>query len=533
MGTKTRKKFLLCIGLLISLMIVLVSCKKTRPTFVNQGEVGKYYYYANEGTYSLELDENKFTLYNLVENLNGSYTFDGTNLAFTFADSGNSVNVNYKVNSMSFSYKGVAYTFYRDVDYSVTFNGITIEQVTVKNGKKCERPVNPEKEGNLFVNWYKDSSYLEVFDFSKEIITENTTIYARFVAKESYNYEFTVSFDTGVSGVKVDDVETYNNTLYTLPTVDVEGKTFVGWWVSDYEDASKLSYQYMPTMPIRQDMTLYAVYASGTPLVSVEDGKIVWDNKGVNKQYAVNVRNANDLAEDPIFTKRVTTTYVDFDFNDLPAGNYLIEVTTGDYTGKSYFCNKKLDKVTKFEIDGFKLTWNKVDDATNYLITVQCGLSGHKHELLDLGNANEYDFSECLMPSTGIKFIVAATADGYISSVSKEYVCYRELNQVTNVHVDSKNQSLTWDAVEGATNYKVTLLAPNGQTYTYNPTTNVLAIDNFYGQLEFTVTPVAQGCYAKTTEYSYNKTELTTPTNIKVVGYDVLWDAVEGATSYN
>lgn len=535
MGTKIRKKFLLCIGLLISLMTVLVSCKckQKTPPFSNQGEVGKYYYYANEGTYSLDLDENKFTLYNCVENLNGSYTFDGTNLAFTFADSGNSVNVNYKVNSLSFSYKGIAYTFYRDVNYNVTFNGVDIEPVTITNGKKCERPSNPEKEGHLFVNWYKDSSYLEVFDFSKEVITENTTIYARFVAKESFDYEFTVAFDTGVEGINVDSVQTYNNTLYTLPTVNVEGKTFVGWWVSDYEDGSKLSYQYMPTWPIKQDMTLYAVYTSNAPLVSVESGKIVWDSKGVNKQYAVNVRNANDLADDPIFTKRVTTTYVDFNFNDLPAGNYLVEVTTGDYTGKSYYCNKKLDTVCKFEIDGFKLTWNKVDDATNYFITVQCGLNGHKHNLLDLGNVNAYDFSECVMPSTGIRFTVTAKANGYMSSTSQEYVCYRELNQVTNVTVDTTSQTLTWDAVEGATNYKVTLLAPNGQTYTYTPTTNVLAIDSFYGQLSFTVTPVAQGCYAKTTEYSYYKTGLVTPTNIKVVGYDVLWDAVEGAVSYN
>lgn len=538
MGTKTRKRFLLCVVAFLALMTMLVfsgcksSCKKT-PPFVDQGEVGSYYYYAEEGTYSLALDENKFTLSKLSENLEGTYTFDGTNMAFTFADSGNSVNVNYKVNMMSFSYKGVLYTFYRNVDYTVTFSGVSANAVTVTNGKKCERPTNPEKEGHLFVNWYKDSTCLEVFDFDKEIITENTTVYARFVAKESYDYEFTVSFETGVDGLKVEDVQTFNNTLYNLPTVNAEGKTFVGWWVSDYDDASKLSYQYMPTMSIKQDMTLYAVYASDEPLVSVENDRIVWDNKGVNKQYAVNIRYANNLLVEPLFTRRVSTTYVEYDFNDLPAGNYLIEVTTGNYTGKAYYSNKKLDTVCKFEIDGFKLSWNKVEDATNYLITVECGLGSHNHTLLDLGNVNEYDFSECWMTSTGIKFTVTAKADGYMSSTSKEYVCYRELDEATNVTVDAANQKLTWNAVEGATSYKVTILAPNGQTYTYTPTTNSLAIDSFYGQLSFTVTPVAQGCYAKTTEYSYNKTSLVTPTNIKVLGYDVSWDAVEGAVSYN
>ena len=107
------------------------------------------------------------------------------------------MNVDYQVNSMSFSYNGYSYTFYRDVNYTVTFSAGSNSTVTVTNGKKCERPQDPEKENHLFVNWYKDSSYLTIFDFDKEIITADTTIYARFVEKEQYDYEYSVSFDTG------------------------------------------------------------------------------------------------------------------------------------------------------------------------------------------------------------------------------------------------------------------------------------------------------------------------------------------------
>lgn len=531
MKAKFRAKiiFMLIAFLIFTTLSAGCNCKKKK--FVNQGEVGKYYSYLNEGTYSLELDEGKFVLNNLVETLNGSYTFDGTTLDFTFENDKNSVNVDYQKNKMSFSYKGYSYTFYRDVNYTVTFS--TGGTLTVKNGQKCEKPQDPEKENHLFVNWYKDSSYLTVFDFEKEIITSDTTIYGRFIAKEKYDYEYTVSFDTGIEGVNIDSVETFNNTLYTLPTVNVEGKTFAGWWVSDYEDGSKLTCEFLPTMEIKQDMVLYAVYTSQAPLVSVSEKQIAWDNKGVNKQYAVNVRYADDLAEEPVFTKRVNTNYVEFDFDTLSAGNYVVEVTTGDYTGKAYYCNKKLTQVCKFEIDGFKLTWNKVENATNYLITVECGLSGHQHKMLDLGDVNEYDFSECLMPDKGITFVVTAKASGYMPSTSKTISLYRELDEVTNVTVDASTQTLMWDAVENATSYKVTILASNGQTYTYTTTNNMLAIDSFYGNLSFTITPVAQGCYAKTTKYDYNKTGLVTPTNIKVIGCEVLWDAVEGATGYN
>lgn len=535
MKAKFRVKIIFCVIAFLSCTTLFASCKckPKENVFVNQGEVGNYYYYLDEGTYSLELDEGKFTFNNLVETLNGSYIFDGSTLTFTFENDGKSVNVDYQVNSMSFSYNGYSYTFYRDVNYTVTFSAGSNSTVTVTNGKKCERPQDPEKENHLFVNWYKDSSYLTIFDFDKEIITADTTIYARFVEKEQYDYEYSVSFDTGIEGVNVESVETFNHTLYKLPTVNVENKTFVGWWASDYEDSSKLTYEFLPMMEIKQDMVLYAVYASSIPLVSIKEGQIVWDNKGVNKQYAVNIRHADDLVEEPVFTKRVNTTYVEFDFNELDAGNYVVEVTTGDYTGKAYYCNKKLAQVCKFEINGFTLTWNKVEDATNYLITVECGLSGHKHQLLDLGDVNEYDFSECLMPNTGIKFIITAKADGYMSSTSKEYVCYRELEPVINVTIASATQTLMWDEVENATSYKVTVTTENGQTYTYTTTNNMLAIDSFYGNLSFTVTPIAQGCYAETTKYDYNKTSLVTPTNIKVIGCEVLWDGVENATSYN
>ncbi|MCM1513522.1 MAG: leucine-rich repeat protein [Anaeroplasma bactoclasticum] len=533
MKAKFRAKiiFMLVAFLIFTTLFAGCNCKKKK--FVDQGEVGKYYSYLDEETYSLELDEGKFTLNNLVETLNGSYTFDGSTLDFTFENDKKSVNVDYKENIMSFSYKGYSYTFYRDVNYTVTFSAGSNRTLTIKNGQKCEKPQDPEKENHLFVNWYKDSSYLTVFDFEKEVITSDTTIYARFVAKEKYDYEYTVSFDTGIEGVNIESVETFNNTLYTLPTVDVEGKTFIGWWISDYEDGSKLTYEFLPMMEIKQDIVLYAVYANSAPLVSVNERQIAWDNKGVNKQYAVNIRYADDLAEEPVFTKRVNANYVEFDFNTLSAGNYVVEVTTGDYTGKAYYCNKKLTQVCKFEIDGFKLTWNKVENATNYLITVECGLSGHQHKMLDLGDVNEYDFSECLMPDKGIKFIVTAKANGYMSSTSKEVMLYRELSEVTNVTVDAATQTLMWDVVENATSYKVTILTPNGQTYTYTTTNNMLAIDSFYGNLSFTITPVAQGCYAKTTKYDYNKTALFTPTNIKVIGCEVLWDAVEGAIGYN
>ena len=118
MKAKFRAKIIFMLIAFLTFTTLFAGCNCKKKKFVNQGEVGKYYSYLNEGTYSLELDEGKFVLNNLVETLNGSYTFDGTTLDFTFENDKNSVNVDYQKNKMSFSYKGYSYTFYRDVNYT-------------------------------------------------------------------------------------------------------------------------------------------------------------------------------------------------------------------------------------------------------------------------------------------------------------------------------------------------------------------------------------------------------------------------------
>ncbi len=68
--------------------------------------------------------------------------------------------------------------------YSVSFDtdgGSTVESQTVVTGNKATKPaVNPTKKGYNFVGWYTDNTYTTEFDFENTIITDNTTIYAKF-----------------------------------------------------------------------------------------------------------------------------------------------------------------------------------------------------------------------------------------------------------------------------------------------------------------------------------------------------------------
>lgn len=68
--------------------------------------------------------------------------------------------------------------------YTVSFDtdgGSTVESQTVVTRNKATKPaVNPTKKGYNFVGWYTDNTYTTEFDFENTIITDNTTIYAKF-----------------------------------------------------------------------------------------------------------------------------------------------------------------------------------------------------------------------------------------------------------------------------------------------------------------------------------------------------------------
>lgn len=65
--------------------------------------------------------------------------------------------------------------------YDVTFNsmgGSEVPAQTVFEGYKLTSPSNPIKDGYLFTGWYKDENLTQNWDFSTDVVTKDTTLYA-------------------------------------------------------------------------------------------------------------------------------------------------------------------------------------------------------------------------------------------------------------------------------------------------------------------------------------------------------------------
>ncbi len=497
---------------------------------------GEYYCLDGEKEYSLSFADAMAVKLNLGDGEKQAiFTFDGTKATWLYDGETATAKLSADGNSIEVKVDKSTYTFWRKVNYTVTYSadGATLEPSTTLNGTVAKKPTDPSKAGYYFVGWYKDAEFKETYSFESDVITKDTTLYGRFL--EYFNPEFNVNLDLNYENApEMEAVSTVQNKLeYNLPTPTREGYKFIGWWTSAYGTAEKLTAQYTNQEIKENNTTLYAVWeaedAKGGLYVSYDQNGIKWNSIGVNVNYTVTITRTTetgDVQESPQVVQKTEYSYA---MKDLPAGDYKVEVEANNFTGVAYYKNKALDAVSVFTVDdtGTILTWNAVDNATNYYVSYECAGDAHRHEEFDNKKSTNFNFKNCDMPEGGFKFIVKATADGYSTSTSEEYVFNKALDTVANLAV-ADGTKLTWDAVKNAQYYEVKI----GDNI-HNVLTNEYSLEYMTGALEIYVTAKARTfAPSKATKFDYTRQMLTMPQNVKVNGGEVTWDAVNGATSY-
>lgn len=126
-----------------------------------------------------------------------------------------------------------------------TFGGDVYDAVTVNDGDTLEEPMIPTNGSKSFDGWYKDAAFTKEWDFSKDKVSENMTLYAKFSNKFNVFYWFKgeVQFRKKVTeGSFAANVEYVN-----------ASRKVVNW----YKDAD-LSHVFDFNTPITEDTNLYA-----------------------------------------------------------------------------------------------------------------------------------------------------------------------------------------------------------------------------------------------------------------------------------
>ena len=144
-----------------------------------------YYYDVPSGEVTLTLTKGwRFSLMGPEISKSGGYTLtNGTDLTFDFVreEDANATGV-LGQNNIVLTMNGATMTFKEKTSFTVTFNtngGSAVTAQLVLNGRTAAQPDIPTKDGCTFAGWYSDAALTKPFDFSTNLITKNTVVYAK------------------------------------------------------------------------------------------------------------------------------------------------------------------------------------------------------------------------------------------------------------------------------------------------------------------------------------------------------------------
>ena len=245
--------FLIAVFCICLVLGMFASCKNDNPNNpddtkppvdgVDYGIDNVYFTTDGEKEYTFSIVKNTFTITGLNGEQKGTFTYKDGALTLSFdGDTTTTASATIENGVLKLTYNGASYRMLLKKQFTVTFNtsgGSAVEKQQVMNGGHAAKPQDPAKDGYIFVGWYADEDYKSLFSFDSEMITADTTVYARFVKQSDGKAEYNVSLVC--DGTVYDPVKTVNGVLYNLPTPTKEGAEFAGWWMSDYQSADKLT----------------------------------------------------------------------------------------------------------------------------------------------------------------------------------------------------------------------------------------------------------------------------------------------------
>ena len=181
------------------------------------------------------------------------------------------------------------------VQYTVTFEsngGTIIPAQLISENEKASIPEEPTKEGYFFDAWYQEEAFENKWDFETNIITQDTTLYAKWdeTAAEAV---CTVSFDMQGQGEQIEPETVNNGEMLTEPASPAaEDYLFAGW----YREADCINVWNFETDTVESDLTLYANWISTESGISY---LVTYDMQGIGEQIAPEMIGEGEMLVEP------------------------------------------------------------------------------------------------------------------------------------------------------------------------------------------------------------------------------------------
>ncbi|MCD8207983.1 MAG: leucine-rich repeat protein, partial [Bacteroidales bacterium] len=500
------------------------------------GEEGFYYYDgANSERYMLSLQSGEYMI-SVGESTaySGNYSYDEENGRITFFGE-TEFSASMGESALSLTVEGSGYSFKAWVYFVVTYvdgDGNTIATESVLNGQSAVGPdeADIEREGYWFIDWYVDSLNSAVYAFDTSIAGD-TVVYGWYIEKIIGATEYVVTLDYGDGVTEV--WNTTNGAIYKSLPESYGDESIVGWWVSATNKEGELTCRYSEGDVLTSDTTLFAVY-SGLETSATVDG-ITWNTREAGADVAITVYYENGRRAFADTVSSSSGAYTSTDFTLLSTGTYTIEISSGGITETRTYIVNGLPRVSMSSAEvveegsGGVFSFAPVEGAEGYKITIS---NGKRTFADDLGSDTYFDFSDWEMTEKGLTFVVTAYADGYVESVSENFVFARALEKIK---IEISEDTVYWDEIENAMEYAVEITDVDGVVIDSFVTTLTSFSLKYYdaGTYNISVEPRADGYWSEMYVYSgYSKDSLAAPRVTNVTNYSISWSAVEGADSY-
>ncbi|WP_342534822.1 InlB B-repeat-containing protein [Lysinibacillus sp. FSL M8-0337] len=149
----------------------------------------------------------------------------------------------------------IIYAKWEAVQYELTFDtngGSIVPSQMVDEDAKATPPSAPTKTGYTFGGWYKEATLTNQWDFTTDVVTKDTTLYAKWNVAQVVQNELAFNTDGGTA---VPSQRIVHNTKGIEPPAPTKtGYTFGGW----YKEATLTNQWDFTTDVVTKDTTLYA-----------------------------------------------------------------------------------------------------------------------------------------------------------------------------------------------------------------------------------------------------------------------------------
>lgn len=148
--------------------------------------------------------------------------------------------------------------------YVITFNtngGTPLSSIEgIEYNSILSAPTPPIKEGFIFDGWYKDASFLTVWNFITDTVTFNVTLHAKWIAVQNQTYTVTFESNGGSLVSAISNIES-NQSIDEPLTPSKTNHQFNGW----YKDSTLNDPWNFSSDSVTENLTLYAKWEEIQP----------------------------------------------------------------------------------------------------------------------------------------------------------------------------------------------------------------------------------------------------------------------------